>query len=68
MTEPQPAADLPPATDLRPGLDPVARIEAATAQLSSAEHCEAVPLTELAEQLAALHQQLQSALSELDRT
>lgn len=46
----------------------MARIEAATAQFGSAEQCEAVPLTELAEQLAVLHEQLQCALSELDRT
>ncbi len=68
MTEPQPAADPRPAADLQPVPDPVGRIEAALAQLGSVERCEAVPLTELAEQLAALHEQLQSALSELDRT
>ena len=46
----------------------IARIESATARLGSVEHSDGLPLTELAAELAALHGQLQSALSELDRT
>jgi hypothetical protein len=51
----------------RPADDPVALIEAAAAQLDDFAQSEAVPLTELAARLTALHSQLQSALSELDR-
>jgi hypothetical protein len=63
----------------RPADDLVALIEAAAAQLDdsaqrdhpaqSADPAQpgAVPLTALAERLTALHSQLQSALSELDR-
>jgi hypothetical protein len=51
----------------RPADDPVALIEAAAERLGDPAQSEAVPLTELAERLTALHSQLQSALSELDR-
>ena len=51
----------------RPADDPVALIEAATEQLGDPAQSEVVPLTELTERLMALHGQLQSALSELDR-
>ena len=46
----------------------MARVEAAAARLGDPERSDAVPLTELAERLTALHEQLQNALSELDRT
>jgi hypothetical protein len=48
--------------------DVVAELEWLAARLDSAEQPDSMPLTELAEQLAALHNRLQSALSELDRT
>lgn len=48
--------------------DVVAELEWLAARLDSADQLEPMPLTELAEQLAALHTRLQSALSELDRT
>lgn len=51
----------------QPG-DVVARLESAAERLRSAEDLDTIPLTELAEQLAALHGQLHAALSELDRT
>ncbi|MFL6162684.1 MAG: hypothetical protein ACJ74U_10670 [Jatrophihabitantaceae bacterium] len=51
----------------RPAAESVAQIEAAIASLGEPEQSDAVPLTELAEQLAALHSQLHGALSELDR-
>jgi len=51
----------------QPG-DVVAKLESAADRLRSADGLDTMPLTELAEQLAALHGQLQAALSELDRT
>jgi hypothetical protein len=55
-------------TDPQPAADPMARVEAAAARLGDPERSDAVPLTELAERLTALHEQLQNALGELDRT
>jgi len=51
----------------QPG-DVVTQLESAADRLRSADGLDTMPLTELAEQLAALHGQLQAALSELDRT
>ena len=52
----------PAATDL------VRQLESVAARLDSADQLDSMPLTDVAEQLAVLHGQLQSALSELDRT
>ena len=48
--------------------DVTAQLESVAARLDNADQLDSMPLTELAEQLAALHDRLQSALSELDRT
>ena len=48
--------------------DVVAELELVAARLDNPEQLDPMPLTELAEQLAGLHDRLQSALSELDRT
>jgi hypothetical protein len=48
--------------------DVVTQLELVAARLDSAEQLDPMPLADLAEQLAALHDQLQTALGELDRT
>jgi hypothetical protein len=57
----------PEAGDLE-AADVLAELEWLAARLDNTEELDPLPLTELAEQLATLHNRLQSALSELDRT
>ena len=64
----EPDGSLATVTDPQPAAEPMARVEAAAARLGDLERSDAVPLIELAERLTALHEQLQNALSELDRT
>ncbi|HEX2902672.1 MAG TPA: hypothetical protein VHO01_04375 [Jatrophihabitans sp.] len=55
-------------TDSAPERDElVEQIEAAVAELGRPQDADGIELSQLAEQLAALHSGLQSALTELDR-
>ncbi|HTZ42580.1 MAG TPA: hypothetical protein VMB79_01860 [Jatrophihabitans sp.] len=65
MTDPASATDLTAQAEAVQHL--IAQIEAATDALGTPEQSGAIPLTELAQQLAGLHAGLHTALSELDR-